>query len=96
MMLIIVKMILGWLGADPNEWFLVLICAICLRNRTAVKSLGHITNLLAMNNLLRIDLNVISPRAGLPYHTQLISCRALGIYLRPYHMGLHHLILSIL
>ena len=39
----LVKAILGWSGAKPNEWFLVLTYVIYIRNRTAVKSLGNIT-----------------------------------------------------
>ena len=39
------KAVLGWSGANADEWFLVLTCVIYIRNRTAVKSLGCITPL---------------------------------------------------
>ena len=41
----LVKAILDWSGANPQEWFLVLSYVIYIRNRTAVKSLGWITPL---------------------------------------------------
>ena len=39
----LVKAVLGWSGANADEWFLVLTHVICIRNRTAVKSLGYLT-----------------------------------------------------
>ena len=41
----LVKAILDWSGAHASEWFLILLCVIYIRNRTAASSLGNITPL---------------------------------------------------
>ena len=41
----LVKAILDWSDVHANEWFLILLHVIYMRNRTAVKSLGNVTPL---------------------------------------------------